>query len=159
MKLYHGSNVKIEEIDLSKGRRGKDFGKGFYLSDDLNQARLMAKRVAERRGHGQPLITTYNFDESILSGDLLKVKIFADYTTEWAEFILKNRKNSSDVNIHDYDLVIGPIANDVVGIQLTRYLYGYIDINGLVENLKNIKPTIQYFFGTDKAIKYLKKDE
>ena len=32
MKLYHGSNITIETIDLSKGRLGKDFGKGFYLS-------------------------------------------------------------------------------------------------------------------------------
>jgi hypothetical protein len=34
MKLYHGSNVAIGIIDLSKSRPGKDFGKGFYLSAD-----------------------------------------------------------------------------------------------------------------------------
>jgi hypothetical protein len=31
IKLYHGSNVKIEKIDLSKSKNGKDFGKGFLL--------------------------------------------------------------------------------------------------------------------------------
>ena len=31
-RLYHGSNVVIEEIDLSRSKRGKDFGQGFYLS-------------------------------------------------------------------------------------------------------------------------------
>lgn len=35
MKLYHGSNVEIGEVDFSKSRVGKDFGKGFYLSDDI----------------------------------------------------------------------------------------------------------------------------
>lgn len=30
--LFHGSNVAIDEIDLSKGLRDKDFGKGFYLT-------------------------------------------------------------------------------------------------------------------------------
>ena len=32
--LYHGSNVKIETIDLKKSRPNKDFGSGFYLSAD-----------------------------------------------------------------------------------------------------------------------------
>ena len=34
MILYHGSNIEIGEILLSKGRHGKDFGRGFYLSAD-----------------------------------------------------------------------------------------------------------------------------
>lgn len=34
MILFHGSNVPIEIIDLSKSRPGKDFGRGFYLSED-----------------------------------------------------------------------------------------------------------------------------
>ena len=29
MKLYHGSNTLIHSIDLTQGRPGKDFGKGF----------------------------------------------------------------------------------------------------------------------------------
>lgn len=37
MKLYHGSNVSIETIDLKRGRKGKDFGQGFYLSADRYQ--------------------------------------------------------------------------------------------------------------------------
>ena len=35
--LYHGSNVSIETIDLKRGRKGKDFGQGFYLSADRYQ--------------------------------------------------------------------------------------------------------------------------
>lgn len=38
MKLYHGSNLEIGTIDLLKGRKGKDFGQGFYLSADYTQA-------------------------------------------------------------------------------------------------------------------------
>ena len=47
MKLYHGSNVSIETIDLKRGRKGKDFGQGFYLSADRNQAQMMAERTVE----------------------------------------------------------------------------------------------------------------
>ena len=43
MILYHGSNVAIDEIDLFKSRPGKDFGKGFYLSADKQQAIEMAE--------------------------------------------------------------------------------------------------------------------
>ena len=38
MRLYHGSNVEIESIDLSKSRPFKDFGRAFYLSADQQQA-------------------------------------------------------------------------------------------------------------------------
>lgn len=38
IKLYHGSNVAIEKIDLSKSRPFKDFGRAFYLSADEQQA-------------------------------------------------------------------------------------------------------------------------
>ncbi|MCR5424890.1 MAG: DUF3990 domain-containing protein [Bacteroidales bacterium] len=32
MKLYHGTNADIEAIDLSRGLRYKDFGRGFYAT-------------------------------------------------------------------------------------------------------------------------------
>ena len=28
LKLYHGSNVVIDKIDLCRSRKGKDFGEG-----------------------------------------------------------------------------------------------------------------------------------
>ena len=34
MRLYYGSTLKIELIDLGCSRNGKDFGRGFYLSDN-----------------------------------------------------------------------------------------------------------------------------
>ena len=38
MILYHGSTVEIQEVDLSLSKPNKDFGKGFYLSDNYEQA-------------------------------------------------------------------------------------------------------------------------
>ena len=32
IRLYHGSNQEIGEIDLSRGLPDKDFGQGFYLT-------------------------------------------------------------------------------------------------------------------------------
>ena len=158
MKLYHGSNIFIDSIDLTKGKKGKDFGVGFYLSDNKDQAFEMAKTTVFRTGKGEPIITEFWFDETLLNDKTsLNIKVFDGYTEEWAEFIQKNRSNKSDIPIHDYDIVIGPIADDAVGVQIRRYIQGYISVSQLAKELTYIHPTIQYFFGTDVAIKLLKK--
>lgn len=41
MILYHGSNIEIDQVDFDKSKPGKDFGLGFYLSADYQQAQLM----------------------------------------------------------------------------------------------------------------------
>lgn len=38
MELYHGSNVYIEKPDFAFCKPFKDFGKGFYLSANKEQA-------------------------------------------------------------------------------------------------------------------------
>lgn len=48
IKLYHGSNVNINQIDLTRSRPGKDFGCGFYLNPDKQQAMDMAVRTTQR---------------------------------------------------------------------------------------------------------------
>ena len=155
MKLYHGSNVEIEYVDLARGRRGKDFGKGFYANPDYMQAVKFCSNVVRREGSGIPTVTTFEFDESAL--DLLNIKRFDGYTQEWAEFILMNRNNILDKPAHDFDIVIGPIADDGVGTQIRRLSRGFITFDAFLEELKYSKVSIQYFFGTEEAIKYLKK--
>ena len=158
MKLYHGSNMSIEEIDLKRGRRGKDFGQGFYLSSDRQQAQQMAERTVDREEAGEPTLTIYQFDDSILSNPSdLKVKVFEGYTREWAEFIMMNRRNKTHEQAHDYDIVYGPIADDKVGLQLSRYQLQYIPMEELIRQLSFIRPTFQYFFGTERAIRLLRK--
>jgi hypothetical protein len=158
MKLYHGSNVSIDTIDLKRGRRGKDFGQGFYLSADAMQARMMAERTVDREESGSPILTTYEFDEAILTSiSDLKVKVFEGYTEEWAEFIMMNRNNKSREQVHDYDIVYGPIADDKVGLQISRYQLQYIPMTELIRQLTFVRPTFQFFFGTERAIKLLHK--
>lgn len=160
MKLYHGSNMSIDEIDLKHGRRGKDFGQGFYLSTDRNQAQMMAERTVDREESGEATLTTYLFDDSILFHPSdLKVKVFEGYSKEWAEFIMMNRRNRTQTPAHDYDIVYGPIADDKVGLQISRYQLKYIAMDELIRQLSFIRPTFQYFFGTERAIRLLHKIE
>lgn len=158
--LYHGSNVNIEQIELSLSRKGKDFGCGFYLNANRQQAMDMAIRTTQRMRSGTPTVTAYLFDESILNQSGLNVKIFDDYSVEWAEFVLMNRKNTSDTPAHSYDIVIGPIANDTVGVQIRRFIMGYISMEKLIEELKyRGNHSVQYFFGTPKAINLLHRTD
>lgn len=45
MKLFHGSNINIEQIDFLKSKVGKDFGCGSYLSAQREQAQEMAEKI------------------------------------------------------------------------------------------------------------------
>lgn len=159
MKLYHGSDVSIDKIELSLSKPFKDFGKGFYLSADYNQAMEMAReRVRQKLGTGSPIVSVFEFDESILSNPDLQVKIWNDYCVEWAEFVLKNRDRKLHHPCHNYDIVFGPIADDGVTFQLRRFQAGYLSIEQLVDELKYSKGiTFQYFFANELAVSKLIK--
>ena len=158
--LYHGSNLPIEKIDLSRSKRGKDFGQGFYLNANPEQAKAMAVRTTRFLNEGQPTLSCFEFDEEEATKEGLNIKIFLDYSEEWAEFVVMNRKNNYDTPIHHYDIVIGPIADDTVGVQIRRYIMGYMSAAALVEELKfKGDHAVQYFFGTSEALKFLKRIE
>ena len=106
-------------------------------------------------GSGSPVVTKFLFDEKLLSDGSLKVLTFDSPSIEWAKFILANRKRGKDKFVHDYDVVVGPVADEGVAFQLERYLYGGMTLEQLAKELTYKKLNRQYFFGTDKAISYL----
>ena len=157
MKLYHGSNVDIREIDLTKSMRGKDFGQGFYLSVDEKQAEEMAIFKAKQYD-GTPIISTFEFDETVLNYGSLKVKLFTEYSLEWAEFVFANRTNTPDTPLHDHDIIYGPIADDRVGVQIRNLIEKNITLEVFLERLQYIKGiTFQYYFGTERATNLLRR--
>ena len=64
MILYHGTNVAFDCIDLSKSKPNKDFGQGFYLSADYDQAMAMAKVKVDQLEYGSPIVLAFEVDES-----------------------------------------------------------------------------------------------
>lgn len=62
MILYHGSNMKIESINLAMCRPYKDFGRGFYLTDMKEQSERMAQRVARIYG-GSPVLNVFEIQD------------------------------------------------------------------------------------------------
>lgn len=154
MILYHGTNTDIESIDLSLSRVGKDFGVGFYLTPEYDVAARQSFRRADISG-GNPIVLTFEFDES--NSSPLKTLRFNGYSRRWAEFVKSNRDNRSRIQVHDYDIVIGPIANDDIGMQMRRFKIGQISMEEFLENIKFKKVATQYFFGTEAAVELLKR--
>ena len=118
--LYHGTIYDFDKIDVDKGKGNKDFGRGFYTSRDVSHAERLAVRnkhiEQERfrlRGMNKdviPWLYVYEFDINNFSK--LKVKEFQTADREWMRFIVLNRESRRKTQEHDYDIVIGPTAND-----------------------------------------------
>lgn len=156
MRLYHGTNEAFDKIELSKSRKGKDFGIGFYLTPSRKVAQDQANKKAENFG-GEPIVYEYELTEEALT-ELNIIRFDCnEYTMEWAQFIRNNRQNRTRQQLHNYDIVIGPIANDTVGYQIRRLEDGIISQDQFLQEIKYHHITIQYMFGTEKALKLLKK--
>lgn len=154
MRLYHGSDVSVRKIDLGRALMFKDFGPGFYLSAEHKQAEAFARYKAERPKSvtHTPVVSVFEFDESHLTDDSIRVKRFDGYSSAWIDFIHLYR-TSADT---DYDIVIGPIANDDVRTSFVLYEMGEMTREELLAALKFKRVTYQYCFKTETAVSLLK---
>jgi len=148
MRVFHGSDVRIENIDLSKSEYFKDFGRGFYVTNIREQAYLRALDVAKRHNSDKPVITEYIYLEAYPVTVGMKLKKFEDVSREWVEFIILNRNRQISHPAHTFDIVEGPIANDKMVIQIRLYEQGKISIDKLIEKLTYRDPTHQICFCT-----------
>ena len=156
MKVYHGTNIDFDSISLTIGLKYKDFGWGFYATPDRNTAIRMAQKKARLFG-GTPTLITYDLDETVLQSNL-KIKRFSEKATvEWFLFVDANRDRKNNNPIHDYDIVIGPIANDGVVLQLTNYREGIYSSEQAAQLLQDKYLDQQYYFGTERSLQYLHK--
>lgn len=164
MKLYHGSNVEILKVELTKCMPHKDFGKGFYTTALEEQAWRMAKRRARTEG-GEPIVTVFEIPDGMLSDHNLNCRVFSEKpTVEWAIFVKNNRdKKFKDIGNSEcntdckYDVVVGPVADDTIGLLVRQFQRGIINEKYLAEGFSFENVTNQYTFHTEKALACLKK--
>lgn len=165
MRLYHGSNIRIEQIDLRLSKDHKDFGRGFYLTKDYFRAVGMAQRTTAIEGAGLPTVSPFIFNPHHTI-EPLNVKIFSHRTAEWALFVLENRNRSQQFS-HPYDVVIGPVADSSVDSVLMAYRHKYGKEYRNPEHLRELAASlrfpgpdyIQYCFCTQKAVDQLINDK
>ena len=153
MKVYHGSFVAIEEIDLNYCEVGKDFGKGFYVTKLQEQAKTWATRKGKEK-RTESVVTEFEFDEDICRAMKLKMMYFEDYNNDWLDFVVLNRKNLKEKQIHDYDIVEGPVADDRINRQIDEYIDGVISKEQFLNDLVYY-PSHQMCFCTVQSLQAL----
>ena len=125
MKLYHGSDMAVNQPLAKVGRHNLDFGEGFYVTKIKKQAADWAEVIAERKGRkAQPTVSQYVFDRERAEADGLRFKIFEEYNLEWLDYVVACRRGKP-VWKH-YDIVEGGVANDNVIDTVEDYEKGII---------------------------------
>ena len=140
--IYHGSYCKVEKPKIIGGKYTKDFGIGFYCTILGEQAEKWAKK------YDTPTINMYEYNEN----SNLKIKNFTVMTEEWLDFIIKCRNGQK----HEYDIVIGAMADDKVYNYITALMSGTITREAFWELAKFRHPTHQIAFCTEEALKCIK---
>lgn len=140
--VYHGSYCKVEHPEIKEGKYSKDFGVGFYCTILEEQAIKWAKKYAT------PMINKYEYNED----SKLKIKEFTLMTEEWLDFIISCRNGKE----HDFDIVIGAMADDQVYNYITDLMAGNITRAAFWELAKFRHPTHQIALCTDNALKCIK---
>lgn len=144
--LYHGSPDIIKEPKIIPPSRPMDYGSGFYCTTSKQQAtqRAISKSFDKQAGY----VNIFKFDNSFLSS--LNVKSFVEANEEWVDFVEENRRNLSFE--HNYDIVIGPVADDRVNQSFSLYEQRIISKRELIQRLKTYTLKDQYLFHTGKAL-------
>lgn len=160
--VYHASYEKIENIDLSFSKPNKDFGEGFYVTTDYEQAKKFAYLISKRKKVKKAHINKYmlsNFDN-------LEVLEFNGADIEWLKCISGFRNTEKQKYLKKYlknDVIIGKVADDNTSLVINAYMRGaFGDLNNskvmevVIERLMVDKLTDQICFKTIKSLQKLK---
>ncbi|WP_294360914.1 DUF3990 domain-containing protein [uncultured Clostridium sp.] len=136
--VYHSSYMEIEFPEIRKHRFTKDFSWGFYCTKIQEQAEKLAIKF------NTPIVNIYE----VKNIESLNIKEFKDYSDEWLEFVVNCRSG----NTHNYDIVIGPMADDTIYDYIEAYTHGQMNKQKFFELMKFKYPTHQISFHTIKAL-------
>lgn len=148
--LFHGTTAEFDRISLGKSHNRRDFGTGFYTTLLEKQARDWGYRLGLRQKKRQYYVYQYLFNEN----DNLKIKRFDSLSKEWLEFVKDNRSKGGLQ--HNFDVVIGPVADDNTMETVQLYMAGILTADEAVERLKYNDVNNQVSFHTEKALENLR---
>lgn len=140
--VYHGWYQAVKRPEIRVGKNTKDFGNGFYCTIIKEQAERWAKRYTTK------VVSIYDVRLDME----LNIKEFKTMTDEWLEFIVSCRNGKS----HNYDIVIGTMADDQIYNYISDYIDGTITREQFWAMAKFKYPIYQTAFCTEKALKCLK---
>lgn len=146
MKIYHGSTFKVEEPNIGVLNFKTDFGKGFYTTSDIDQAKKWAIIKKRRTNSENAFINVYEYTIN----KNLEILNFEKANGKWLDFIYDNRR--SNTLIHQYDVVKGPVANDNLFGTLKLFEDNEITKKETLKRLKTYKLSNQISFHTKDAL-------
>lgn len=152
MICYHGSDTVVDAPKILEARRPLDFGGGFYVTTSEEQAKKWATKVAYRNNNGHKCVNRYEFNAEKAKAELTVIS-FEAADEKWLDFICANRSGKT---VGDYDIVIGPVADDRVYRVVVEYENGDVDRESALKSLKAEALCNQILFHTEKALAYLK---
>lgn len=130
--LYHGSYTEVNAINLALCADGKDFGKGFYLTSDFDQAsRFVKTAVAKALKNGvikEPV--GFGFVSSFCFNTKQDISFFEfeDASRDWLHCVVAHRHSgllSKEIKkFETTDVISGKIANDTTNQVITAYMNG-----------------------------------
>lgn len=151
MKVYHGTNIVIEQPQVMNRFKTLDFGEGFYTTENENQAKEFAIKVCERRSPKlYPIVNCYEFNEDL---SLFSILTFDAPNEKWLDFVVNRRKGI--VLSEKYDLIIGPVANDDVFGTIILYEAGQLDKESAIKRFKVKQLYNQVVFCNETALNKL----
>lgn len=109
MTVYHGSTEIIKKPDVLHSYRPLDFGKGFYVTSNKEQAKVWAKRKGVILESKKSIVNIFEMNENF---SFLQCKNFGEDLSEWIDFVCHCRDGGRDYE--KYDLIFGKVANDKV---------------------------------------------
>jgi hypothetical protein len=152
MLIYHGSYTKVEHPEIRVPNRNHDFGVGFYVTANEEQAVKYAQIVYNRQG-GVPTVSCYEFDYEAAKQSLC-IKSFDSPDGEWFDFVCNKRMGQYTGD--EYDLIYGPVANDKVYLCFAGFLAGTLTREETLRKLNNNKLYSQFTFCNEKALSFIK---
>lgn len=150
MILYHGSLEIIENPQILPLSRPLDFGRGFYTTTNLSQARRWVLLRMEQQNRNKGYINLYEYTPAMG----LRTRRFRSANEAWVDFVYANR--AMENYDHDFDIVEGPVANDNVYLSFNLYESGIITKRELISRLKTYKLVDQLLFHTEQSLTTLK---
>lgn len=157
LKIYHGSTFIVKQPNIEILNYRTDFGKGFYTTTDIEQAKkwttIKKKRLEKEDNDNKDIHQYVNIYEYTENKDL-NILNFENATEEWLKFVFKNRQ--SDELVHQYDIVIGPVADDNLYQVLVSYENGIYDMEETIKRLKTYVLSNQISFHTLKSLECIK---
>jgi hypothetical protein len=150
--LYHGSRGGLEGKPQPISRARCDFGKGMYFGDNMNQTKGLV--VAD--------ITPVFYTVKLRLSEIPENRILVLDGLDWLYTVMANRKRAKTFSqlevakeilqqMDNYDVIIGPIADDRMNEAIREFENNSLSEYGLLACLSKVDFGNQYVLKTDFA--------